>query len=36
MLESEVKQVLNELHEEHGHFAAGVNKGRVHGRVYWP
>jgi len=36
VLESEVKRVLNELHEEHGHFAAGVTKGRAHGRVYWP
>ena len=36
ILEDEVKRVLRELHEEHGHFAAGVTKGRAHGRVYWP
>jgi len=36
VLESEVKQVLNELYVEHAHFAAGVTKGRAHGKVHWP
>src|SRR5205807_9488963 len=36
MLKGEVKRVLHVLHEEHGHFAAGVTKGRAYGKVYWP
>ena len=36
ILEKDVARVLMELHEEHGHFAAGVTKGRAHGRVYRP
>jgi len=34
ILEKDVTRVLMELHEEHGHFAAGVTKGPAHGRVY--
>jgi len=36
ILEKDVARVLMELHEEHGHFAAGVTTERAHGRVYWP
>lgn len=36
VLEDEVERVLTELHEGHGHFAAGITAGRAHGRYFWP
>ena len=36
ILEDEVKLVLNQLHEGHGHFAARITLGRACGKVYWP
>jgi transposase InsO family protein len=36
VLEEEVERVLWELHEGHGHFAAGLTAGRAHGRYFWP
>jgi len=36
ILENEVQEVLNQLHEGHGHFAAKITLGRAHGKVYWP
>lgn len=36
VLEEEVERVLEDLHDGHGHFAAGVTGGRSHGRYFWP
>ena len=36
VLEEEVERVLADLHDGHGHFAAGVTGGRAHGRFFWP
>jgi len=36
ILEEDVKDTLNQLHEGHGHFGARIALGRAHGKVYWP
>ena len=36
VLEGEVGKVLRDLHDDHGHFAAGVTAGRAHGQYFWP
>jgi len=36
ILEKNVRKVLNDLHEGHGHFASRITLGYAHGKVYWP
>lgn len=36
VLEDEVERVLMNLHDGHGHLAAGITGGRAHGRFFWP
>ena len=36
VLEDEVEKVLRDLHDGHGHFAAGITGGGAHGRYFWP
>ena len=36
VLEEDVERVLADLHDGHGHFAAGLTGGRAHGRFFWP
>jgi len=36
ILEKDVRKVLNDLHEGHGHFASRITLGHAHGKVYWP
>lgn len=36
VLEADVKRVLTDLHEGHGHFANNITLARAHGKVYWP
>ena len=36
VLEEEVERVLMNLHDGHGHFAAGITGGRAQGQFFWP
>ena len=36
VLEEEVERVLRDLHDGHGHFAAGITAGRAQGKYFWP
>ena len=36
VLEEEVERVLRDVHDGHGHFAAGITAGHAHGKYFWP
>jgi len=36
ILETDVKKVLADLHEGHGHFAVNITRSCAHGKVFWP
>ena len=36
ILETDVRKVLADLHEGHGHFAVNITRSHAHGKVFWP